>query len=615
VGGWMRNARMVGLGLGVGLLALSGAAMAQVQFGNLRMTANGSLDGGYNAASGDQTASNHGFQYGGNASIDGFYYNPRFFSFDVRPYYDQSRANSEQDSIFDSSGVSATAQIFAGSHFPGTIGVSEFGNKSATFGMANGPNVTTDGKGHGYNIGWSELLPGFPTFTAAFSSGTGTGSVLGAGETSTSDTRNLNLRSNYSVLGFHLTGMYQRTSMESTTPGFVVGTPEIDSSGRNDTLSFQVTHSLPWHGTTYGDVSKTNFDNTYEGVSEGRSTMDMFNGGVFLIPTLKSSLSFNGSYSNNLYGSLNQSIANGGVAPPLALGGAGSNTYTVTGGGSYEIHNGLYASANLTHVGQDYSGGSYEQTYFTGTLYGNYRRPLFGVLNWSVAVIDNANQEGNGNVGLNTAVSASRRFNHWEAGGEFAYQQNVATMLVGYNQSSYRWSSHVNRRADHWYWSAGVGGGQSLLTGQSGSGNHSENVFTALGNGRYSANVNYSLSSGTSVLTSNGLQSVTLGTVLVPTSSQILYNAHSFGATATASPKKALTIWASYSKASSMTSSVSTSSLNSTGLLSANLTYHARRLGFNAGFTRFSQSITAAGALPANVNSYYVGVNRWFSFF
>ena len=50
-------------------------------------------------------------------------------------------------------------------------------------------------------------------------------------------------------------------------------------------------------------------------------------------------------------------------------------------------------------------------------------------------------------------------------------------------------------------------------------------------------------------------------------------------------------------------------------MLSANATYHARRLGFNAGFNRFSQSITAAGAPPANVNSYYVGVNRWFSFF
>jgi hypothetical protein len=599
----------------MGLLVLSGTAMAQFQFGNLRMMANGSLTGGYNAASGDQIESNHGFQYGGNATVDGSYYDPRFFSFDVRPYYNQSRANSDQDSIFDTSGVNVTSQIFSGSHFPGTIGFSDFGNKSSMFGMADGPNVTTDGKGHGYNIAWSALLPGLPTLTAAFTSGTGTGSVLGAGETSTSDTRNFNLRSNYSVAGFHLTGMYQKTTLDSKIPGFMVGTPEIDSSGSNDVLSFQATHSLPWHGNTYGDVSQTHFDNSFEGVNEGRSTMDTVTGGVFLIPTIKSSLSFSGSYSDNLYASLNQSIASNGVAPPLLLGGAASNTYTVTGGGSYEIHNGLYAAANVTHVGQDYSGGSYQETYFTGTLYGNYRRPLFGVLNWSVSMIDNSTEEGNGNVGLNTAVSASRRFNHWETGGEFAFQQNVATMLVGYNQSDYRWSSHINRRADHWYWSAGFGGGQSLLTGQSGTGNHSENVFTALGNGRYSTNFNYSLSSGTSILTSNGLQSVPLAAVLLPTSSQILFNAHSVGATATASPKRSLTLWASYSKATSSTTNVSTNSYNSTGMLSANATYHARRLGFNAGFNRFSQSITAAGAPPANVNSYYVGVNRWFSFF
>jgi hypothetical protein len=614
VGGYIRNALVAGLRLGVELLVLSAAAMAQFQFGNLQLTGSGNVNGGYNAASGDQILSNHGFQYGGSAAIDGFYYNPRFFSFDVRPYYNQSRANSNVDSIFATSGVNATAQLFAGSHFPGSVGFSDFGNKNSTFGMVDGPDLTTNGKGHGYSIAWSELLPGFPTLTAAYTSGTGSGSVLGSNETTSSDNRNFSLRSNYTLLGFRLTGIYQRNDLESKTPGFLVGTQEIDSSGKSDSLSLQITHSVPWHGTAYGDASRMHFENFFEGTTEGRTTVDTFNGGVFMIPTTKSSVSFSGSYSDNLYATLSQAIATNGIAPTISMG-AKSNSYTVSASGSYAILTGLYAAANVTHVGQQYWGQDHQVTYFTGTLYGNYQRPLFGVLNWSVSMIDNASQEGNTNVGLNTSVNATRRFGHWEVGGDNGYQQNVETLLAGYNTSSYRWSGHVNRRADRWYWSAGVGGGKSLLTGQSGSGNHSENVFSALGTGRYALNFNYSQAAGTSVLTSNGLQSITLTPVIVPIESLILYDAHSFGVTGTATPKRSITIWASYSKATSSTGSTAANSYNSTGLFSANVQYHARRLGFSAGFNRFSQSITAAGAPPANVNSYYVGVNRWFSFF
>jgi len=262
-----------------------------------------------------------------------------------------------------------------------------------------------------------------------------------------------------------------------------------------------------------------------------------------------------------------------------------------------------------------YWGQSHAATFFAGTLYGNYQRPLFGILNWSVGVIDNANQEGNTNVGLNTSVNATRRFNSWEVGGDFGYQQNVETLLVGYTLSSYRWGGRLNRRLDRWYWSAGVGGGQSLLSAQKGSGNHSENVFSALGTGRYALNLNYSQAAGTSVLTSNGLQSVTIPPGVLPTPLLILYNARSYGFSATATPKRPLTILTSYSRATSTISSDASKSYNATGLFSANIEYHARRLGFSAGYNHFSQSVAAGGTPPAKVNSYYVGVNRWFGFF
>ena len=605
-----RNTWLLGLILALG----SGVSTAQLQFGNFQFSGTGNLNGGYNAASGDLVESNHNFQFGGAATIDGSYYNPRFLSFDVRPYYNQSRANSNFDSIFASSGVNASAQIFAGSHFPGTVGFADSSNNRSTFGTANGPQLTTNGKGHGFNVAWSELLPGLPTLTAAYSQGAGSGSILGTDETSRNDTRTFSLRSNYSVAGFRFIGNYQRTSLDTTTPGFLVGTPEIDSSGKTDLLSLQVTHKFPWHGNVYGDVSQTHFDSFIEGKSLGKTTVDTFDGGLFLIPTKKSSLGFSGSYSDNIYGVLNQAITNNGVTPLLQLGG-GTHSYTMSTNGSYAILNGLYAAANLTHVGQVYFGQDHQNTYFSGTLSGAYRRPLFGMLNWSVSMIDNATQEGNSHVGLNTSVNASRRFHRYEVGGDLGYQQNVQTLLVGYTESDYRWGSHVNYRADHWYWSGGVGGAHSVLTSQSGAGNYSQNVFATIGNGRYNANINYSRSAGTSVLTSNGLQIVTIGPIVSPDQSLILYDAHSYGFTATASPKRSITIWASYSNATSSTASTATNSYNYTGLYSANIEYHARRLSFSAGYNHFSQSVGASQSAPANLNSYFVGINRWFGFF
>ena len=607
----MRNTGFLGLALMLGTMV----SVAQIQFGEIHLSGTGAINGGYNASYGDQISSNHSFLAGGEGNFNGYYYNPRFIAFDVRPYYNQSRANSTSNSIFSSSGINASAQIFGGSHFPGTVGFSEANNDRSVFGLANGPELTTNGKGHGFNIAWSELLPGLPTLTAAYSQGVGSGTVLGTTERSSNDNKTFNLRSTYTFAGFRFNGMYQRSDLQSKTPGFLVGTPEIDSSGKTDVLGLQVNHKFPFHGNVYGNVTQTHFQTFFEGVDQGKTTVDTFDGGVFMIPTKKTSLGFSGSYSNNIYGVLHQAVATNGNAALVPFG-TGTHTYTMSVNGGYAILDGLYAAANLTHVGQVYFGQAHQNTYFTGTLSGVYRRPLFGMLNWSVSMIDNATQEGNSNIGLSTSVNASRRFYQYEIGGDFGYQQNVQTLLVGYTESDYRWSAHVNRRAEHWYWSGGVGGGHSLLTSQSGAGNHAENAFGTIGNGRYSANVNFSQSAGTSVLTSNGLQSVNIGPIIIPSNALILYDAHSFGFTATATPKRSLTMWASYSKATSSTSSTAVNSYNNTGLYSANIEYHARRLGFSAGFNHFSQSVgAAAGTAPANVNSYFVGINRWFGFF
>jgi hypothetical protein len=69
----------------------------------------------------------------------------------------------------------------------------------------------------------------------------------------------------------------------------------------------------------------------------------------------------------------------------------------------------------------------------------------------------------------------------------------------------------------------------------------------------------------------------------------------------------------SFSRAISDTVST-TASHNNTEIFNAQLQYHLRRIGLQAGYTRFTQGISAVGA-PASTTSFFVGMTRWFDFF
>jgi hypothetical protein len=43
--------------------------------------------------------------------------------------------------------------------------------------------------------------------------------------------------------------------------------------------------------------------------------------------------------------------------------------------------------------------------------------------------------------------------------------------------------------------------------------------------------------------------------------------------------------------------------------------YQYRQMFFTGGYSRFIQGFSASGTAPAQLNSFYVGVQRWFNFF
>ena len=158
--------------------------------------------------------------------LAGYYYNPNFISFTATPYYNQSRDNSSYQSLTGATGVSATRGLVQGQPFSGSVSYRYDRNSSGTFGLAGQPNFTTIGKGQGFGINWSALLPNLPTLTVGYSQGDGSGTIYGTSETTNSNTRLFNVRSGYEIEGFRLNAFYDRNTFElqvSSIPGGTIG--------------------------------------------------------------------------------------------------------------------------------------------------------------------------------------------------------------------------------------------------------------------------------------------------------------------------------------------------------------------------------------------------------
>src|SRR3954463_11589616 len=154
-----------------GVLLLTGMLLpalpvaAQLKLGETSNTANGTISSGYTATYGNMTESTHGWTVGGAGTFSGSYHSPNFLSYNISPYLNQSRANSNFQSISDASGVNASTTIFGGSAFPGSVSYSLAYNSEGNYGIPGLVNYVTKGNNNDFGITWSELVPNMPTFS------------------------------------------------------------------------------------------------------------------------------------------------------------------------------------------------------------------------------------------------------------------------------------------------------------------------------------------------------------------------------------------------------------------------------------------------------------------
>jgi hypothetical protein len=604
----------------IGLTLLVMAQLAQAQLGvgeNTKLNAGALFTFGYAGAYGDEIPSNHGLDFGVDGKLSGSYYNPNFLSFTAHPYYNQSRADSDFQSITGASGVDATANFFTGSNFPGSVSYRYDANSTGTFGLIGQPNFTTYGRSQGFGINWSALLPDLPTLSVGYSQGSGHSTIYGTDQENNSSTRLFNVHSNYQISGFRLNAYFDHNSLNSKFPEFLAGQGEAVQESSGHDFGFGVQHSLPEHGSFSVNYNRSSASSDYlanEGQNESTSTTSNYTdsnetANAVFHPTQKLSWNVTQNYTDNLTGYLVQNLGSNGAAPLGLNLGSGSYSSTVGGGATYLFTNFLSASALATYYNQHYFGQSYSGEYLSGTV--NYGKRLFDMFTFSASVIDSSNGQGDNALGFMGNVNFFHRIGGWQTSGQFSYAQNVQTLLITYTTSYYNYSANLHRRLPGgMQWTAAFNGNHSGLTNHPGSSAHSEAYSTSWSMRRLAINGIYTQSSGISLLGAGGLISPT---PMPGLTDFILFSGSSYGGGFSVTPLRRLVVSGSFSRAISDTIAATTSH-NNTEIFNAQMQYHLRRIGLQAGYTRFTQGISAIGA-PANTTSYFVGMTRWFDFF
>lgn len=596
------------------VLAIAQVAAAQLNVGeNTKLNAGALLSFGYSGAYGDQIPSNHGLTFGLDGKLSGYYYSPNFISFNATPYYNQSRANSNYQSITGGSGVNGTADFFSASNFPGSVSYHYDADSTGTFGLVDQPNFTTYGKSQGFGITWSALLPKLPTLTVAYSQGMGHSTLYGTSAEANSSTHLFNVHSNYDVAGFRLNGYFDRNSLNSKYPEFLAGQETVQDSVGHD-FGFGAQHNLPFHGLFYANYNRATANSDFlanQGQNSSTSSYTDNNETVSASfhPTQKLSLNMSQNYTDNLTGYLTQSLTGvGTVVPGLNLG-SGSHSYTVGGGALYQFTNALSAQAQATYYDQHYFGKSFTGSYLSGTV--TYGKRLLDMFTFSASVIDSSNGDGNNALGFLGNVNFFHRIAGWQTSGSFSYAQNVQTLLVTYTTSYYNYSANLHRRLPKgMQWTAAFNGTHSGLSQYQGTTNHSESYSTSLGMRKLALNGLYTKSTGVSLLGVGGL----VGPPPTPGLTDfIFFGGTSYGAGISVTPVRRLSLSSSFSRAISNTVG-GTTSHNNTEIFNSQLQYRLRKIGVQGGYTRFTQGISAVGA-PANTSSFFVGLTRWFDFF
>jgi len=594
------------------LVLFAAPASAQLHYGDLSASAAGNLASGYSATFGNTTSSSHNWNVGGTGNFSGAYYSPNFLSYNASVYLNQSRANSDFQSISSASGLTLSTNLFSGSKFPGSINYARAYNADGNYSIPGVANYVTHGNNQTFGVNWSENLTDKPSFSVGYQAGSSNYSVYGASSNGDTGFHSVNLHSGYTLSGFAVSASYTNGGSHSVIPEVVSGsassTVHSDSNGYN----FNISHRLPMQGNAFLSYNHSSWNMQYLDTSSTGS-LNLVTALATVRPTTKFAMSVNANYSDNLAGQLAQSVISSGGVVTGNTSNQSSNSLDIMALATYAPALTTQTSAFVERRTQTFEGSDYGVTSYGGSA--SYARRLFGgSFNTSATAIANASDNtGSDTLGFSVNQNYSTEALGWHVTESFGYAQNVQTLLVTYTNSYYNYSLNIRRRWGLFSTGLGAGGSRTALTQVAGSGSSSQSYSANLGYSSYlNATGTYSRSDGEAILTGSGLSTITQ-----PTTSSLvsLYGgtAYSFGVSS--SPVKKLVLSASYARSDSNTSSTTLSSSNLNRQFNSLVQYRVRKLYFTSGYARLEQGFSNSGTAPETVSSYYFGISRWFNFF
>jgi len=602
------------------MLALAPYASAQKTAGETSLNLNGTVSAGYSNDSSNVAGSDHSILVGGTADLSGSYYNPNFLSFDIQPFYNQSRLNSNFQSITSSSGVNASAKVFGGSNFPGSVSYSAAFNSSGSFNIPGLANYATYGDSNVLVLNWGVHVDDLPNVNFTFSNANNNYSIYGTDSRGSLHADTFSLTTTYKIAGFNLDGGYQHAGTQNLTPEFFTVQERAYADTGANSLFFGVGHNLPWHGSfsaaaTHLQIGTDLGDATYQNHYD--TTIDTVTSTVNFAPRQRLNVGANTFYTDNLVGTLYNTLLTSGVAAPQPEGQQSSHSLSLTGYADYQmpeqhlVLHGFVERQQQNFLGISFASNSLNGTAtYSNTLLGGSFNGVVGVTHTTIETY----QEGL--TGLNTSVNYTHQIDRWNVGGSFGYSQDAQTVLIAYTTSGYTYVGSVGRRLGRRsYWGAFASGAHSLLTNLPGSANSSQSYSTSLSLPRISLNGTYSRSDGNALLTATGLAPTPLPLPVITPEAVVFYHGNSFSVGLGTHPTHGLTISAIYAKALSGTQSNGTNSNNNNENLDILMTYNVRKLNFITGYSRLNQGFSLSGTPPAVVGSFFVGVSRWFNFF
>jgi len=588
---------------------------AQLQFGETTNKANGTISSGYTASYGNMADSTHGWTIGGAANLTGSFHDPNFLSYNASFYLNQSRANSNFQSISDASGFNISTNIFNGSKFPGSISYSKAYDSEGNYAVPGLANYVTHGNSDTLGINWNENLPDVPSFSVGYQLGSSRYTVYGTSDEGNNNFHSVTLHSGYQIQGFNMGAYYTNGGAHSVVPEVVAGALSTDIHSSNNATGFNVSHLLPLHGSFSTGFNRSTWSSSYLGY-RSNGTIDTVNMLAAVHPINKLSLSASANYSDNLAGQLIESVLNAGSTIPLLNSNESSDSLDVMGVASYTIDTSMQTSAfaerRTQHfLGEDYGVNSYggNATYSHGLLNGTF--------NVSGGVTANSSDNtGADTLGFSATANYSDEILGWHLTESFGYSQNAQTLLVTYMNSFYNYSASARRRWGQFNMSLGAGGGRTALTEQAGTANSSETYNASIGYGAWITGTgSYSRSSGQALATGSGLIPVPVPSPTVPNDLLSLFGGESYSFGLSSTPVKKLILAAAYAKSRTNTTSDTITSSNQNNEFNTLIQYQYRKLYFTSGYSRLEQGFTITGTKPEVLSTYYVGVSRWFNFF